>query len=124
MKLPRYVYAIYPLDGSGDIAGVYVGTTSNIRCRIKNHISTKGQQTELHKMMRENGFMYQIVETISEYEDRHLEYDWIDFFKKKTHLMVFNKMDDCFSADFSRCEKPYGTPVWTGGGVAWQLCTS
>lgn len=124
MKLPRYVYAIYPFDEDGKIAGVYVGATSNIRCRMKNHVNNMRQQQELHGMMRENGFTYQILETIKEYNDRHLEYDWMDFFKEKTPLRVFNISDDCFAPDYKRCARKYEHPIWTGGGVLWQLSTS
>lgn len=92
--LPRTIYAIFPKDENGNIAGVYVGSTfTGLRHRIAVHLGKKSShQKELHNLMRTNGFVYQSLETRVFPEDFDLEYDWIDYFLKKTNLRVFNKM--------------------------------
>lgn len=129
MDGPDYVYAIYPFDESGNIAGVYVGLTHNLKRRLKAHqFGENPSQAEFHSFMRQYGFAFQVLEIIENYADRHLEYDWIDFFEKKTNLRIFNSKRGCFGAD---CENingksigAIGNPVFAGGGVLWQLPTS
>ena len=116
------IYAIYPFDRSKNFAGVYVGSTDNLKRRIKLHLNNKRDTSQalLHSLMRENGYVFQVLEEIDCWEDAHLEYDWIDFFETNSNLTVFNKKVGCFSADWKRCKKPWGVPVFTGGGVAWR----
>lgn len=94
MDLPQTVYAIYPKDEKGNIVGVYVGSTSKpLEKRIRGHLQSKSKspnQIKLHELMRNNGFIYQSLEVYNRFEDRHLEYDWIDYFLKKTNLFLFN----------------------------------
>lgn len=92
MKLPRKVYVIFPFDYEGKVAGVYVGSTKDPRQRLVNHLNDYGaQQWELHNLMRENGFKAYVVDTIDDYEESHIEYDWIDVFKHfLPDLKIFN----------------------------------
>jgi hypothetical protein len=94
MDLPQTIYAIFPKDEKGNIVGVYIGATSKpLEKRIKGHLNsleTAPNQIKLHELMRNNGFIYQSLETHNRFEDRHLEYYWIDYFIKKTDLFLFN----------------------------------
>ena len=88
------VYAIFPKDKDGDIAGVYIGSTfGKLELRIKNHLrfDKKPNQKELHNLMKNNGFIYQSLESKLEWRNRSLEYDWVDYYRQKTNLRVFNK---------------------------------
>ena len=99
MNFPKKIYAIFPYGGDGRIAGVYVGVTKNIKTRMANHFyDCSSLQPELHNLMRENGFSYLVLGEVPHYRDGYLEYDWIDFFLKRTNLRVFNK-----SVGLSRC---------------------
>ena len=116
----KYVYAIYPYDEHGEITGAYVGITKNIKERMKQHTIDKyavGGQVPLHKLMKENGFCFQVLEEC-DCHSTYKEYDWIAFFKQ-SGVNLFNVREGIRS-DHTRCAKPYGIPVWTGGGVAWQ----
>ena len=101
----KTVYAIFPYDMYGNVAGVYVGVTEDkIKRRITNHLccySAKHGQEELHNLMRMNGFHYVILAHI-DYRDRLVEYDWIDFFNTMTDLPVFNDKLTCANADWRR----------------------
>lgn len=120
MDYPRHVYAIYPYDESGEIAGVYVGSTSKLVKRINAHLTEKkGSQEELHDLMRENGFTFQILDYIRDYSDVHVEYDWVDFFEH-TDIKVFNRktknkgyMVDIFQKD--------AYPRWNGKSVVMVM---
>ena len=103
MKLPRKVYAIFPLNENGEIAGVYVGSSANVKERIKHHLQTYGMnQNELHELMRKNGYMYCLLNSILEHKESHFEYDWIDFFDKCTSLRVFNNQRGVCGASWRR----------------------
>lgn len=122
----KWVYAIYPFDASGRIAGVYVGCTGDVKRRIELHLcnkSPKDKQAELHQMMRENGFFYQVLDMWKGgYYMDYCEYDWIEFFKV-SGANVFNFKEN-EHADHTRCSRGKEHPIWTGGGVLWQLSTS
>lgn len=90
--LPLTIYAIFPKDENGNIAGVYVGSTFvPLKHRIAEHLRDKSHQQELHNLMNDNGFIYQSLETMVTRGNHGLEYDWIDYYLKKTDLRVFNK---------------------------------
>lgn len=104
MNYPRKVYAIFPYDENHHIAGVYVGSTWNVEERIRCH---KGDHkslhmAELHDLMRRHGFIYKVMDEIKEWKDCHIEYDWIDYFMKKTDLKVFNYRKGLCGADWHR----------------------
>ncbi len=92
MKLPRKVYAIFPFNEDGSVAGVYVGSSANPNQRITNHLNDYGaQQFELHDLMRKNGFKAYEVDCINSLKESHIEYDWIDMFDKfLPDLKIFN----------------------------------
>lgn len=103
MKLPRKVYVIMPFDHDKKIAGVYVGSSANLQQRIMNHLNSySAQQKELHDLMRKNGFEVCVVDDIENIGESHLEYDWIEFFKERTHFKVFNFRQDLCGADWHR----------------------
>lgn len=127
MGNPVYVYAIYPFNENGDYAGVYVGATEKLKERLRVHRNNKqaqDKQSELHSLMREHGYTYQILEIITDYKDAHLEYDWIDFFEKQTSLKVFNTRK-VYTPDYKNCTSRFsgavGRPVFVKGGVVWSL---
>lgn len=97
------VYAIFPHDEKGNVAGVYVGVTGSVKQRLRNHLycySAKNGQQEMHDLMRKNGFHYVILAQV-DYRDRSTEYDWIDYFRKMTNYKIFNEMT-CKDADWHR----------------------
>ena len=117
----RYVYAIYPYDENGQIAGAYVGITGNLKERMylhRNNRDSRDKQSALHKLMREHGYCFQILEVCNKVIDRCVEYDWIEFFAGQ-EVHVFN-IQHGKNANQERLIKKYGKPIWTGGGVAWQ----
>ena len=122
MKIPRIVYAIYPHDENGNIVGVYVGSTHDLKRRLQIHMAdrtTKGEQVTLHNLMRENGFDYQKLDTINEFKERHLEYDWIAYFKEKTNLKVLNRIEGK-SLNHRNCNETFGNKESVyGGDHAW-----
>ena len=141
MNVPAQIYAIYPLDGEGNIAGVYVGMTSDIQTRIYQHTipKTNDVQDEFHSLMRENGFYFQVLDVVKELKDRHLEADWINFFELQD-IKLFNKAKTK-GYKLPRCKSPGGNaqnlirewnrnltkffvPHWGGAGVIWQVKTS
>lgn len=88
----KYVYAIYPKDENGNIAGVYVGSSENVERRIKHHLNRmkKDPQPELHELMRTNGFTYEILEAMEDFRENYKEYKWIEAMSLK-YSKVFNK---------------------------------
>lgn len=93
MNYPRYVYAIYPHDEDGNIAGVYVGTSQNVEQRIRLHRSTNcygESQFELHQLMRKHGYSYEVLDSIRGTYENYKEYKWIEILSKK-YSKVFNK---------------------------------
>lgn len=122
MKKPRYIYAIYPHDENGDYAGVYVGITSNVKRRLQIHLKDlycHPNSVELHRLMKNNGYSYQTIDDVQSNDDTYLEYDWIDFFRAKTDLHIFNTKIGSH-ADFRNCKKGDLFPFFFNGGVAWQ----
>lgn len=90
-KYPRTIYAIYPNDEDGRVSSVYVGSTCQLKVRIRQHChETKGTQQVLHEKMRNNGYSFQVLKVIDDIKDNHFEYDWIDFFDKCSSLEVLN----------------------------------
>lgn len=108
---PKEVYLIFPFDENGNAAGVYVGASSWVEERIRNHLysgkSEPDNQKEAHLLMKENGFSYTVVDTIEDFNETHIEYDWIDFFLKNTDLRVFNSLKiGLKNADWKRLNNP------------------
>lgn len=104
----KKVYAIFPFDEDGEIAGVYIGSSQNPLTRVRNHRNTKdghGKQDTLHELMRKNGFTYIFVDDIKTFKDAHVEYDWIDYFIKQTNLTVFNNADNLCQANWTKISK-------------------
>lgn len=104
---PRKVYVIFPFNSDGTIAGVYVGSSYRVKERIECHKGDHQSKhmVELHDLMRENGFKYQIIDEIGDWRETHIEYDWIDFFKKKTTMKVFNFRQNICGADWHRLKE-------------------
>lgn len=116
----RYIYALYPFNEYGMVAGVYVGSTNRIRQRMANHRNNNKyhpRQKEMHELIRKYGYCFQVLDEYEGYSESIKEYDWIQFFEMQD-VKLFNERKKS-DADFKRCKK-YGTPIWTGGGVAWQ----
>lgn len=92
MIFPRYVYAIYPYNQNGQYAGVYVGSTKDVRERIRLHLAKKKEdpQQELHDLMRQNGFEYEILDEVKGMSERDAEYKWVHHFLKFGVIQVFN----------------------------------
>lgn len=93
MSYPKKVYVLFPHNDEGMIAGVYVGSSENVKERIRGHKNTHdghGKQDELHNLMRRNGYTYFVVDEISEWRESYIEFDWMDYFIKCTNLPVFN----------------------------------
>lgn len=123
MKFPRVVYAIYPLNENGKIAGVYVGSTFDFKRRAYLHMhKNPASRQPFQELMIKNGFYYQTFNIINSFDEAHLEYDWMDFFKKNG-VVVFNQRTDFHSPDYRRITEP-SIPKWTGEGVIWQYVTS
>ena len=102
---PKKVYIIFPFNEQGHIVGAYVGASFNVRRRLQCHLGThcnQGLQTELHDLMRKNGFAYSIVDCIKTYVENYVEYDWIDFCERKLKLHVFNNQKGICGADWHR----------------------
>lgn len=121
---PKHIYAIYPYDENGNVAGVYVGITENVSRRIKMHLNDKNagqRQKEMHELMRKNGFSFQELGTCTTLEENYREYDWIQFFKS-CGLKMFNFREGN-RADAKRCGNVFWHPHWTGRGVTWQSDT-
>lgn len=119
----KKIYAIYPYNKDGEICGVYVGMTHDIYERMQNHYHNQTEtQKELHTLMRENGFHYQILQEVESRDDEYKEFDWMDFFKTQTNIRLFNNRLGK-RADFRRIETLNTKPIWNGGGIAWQLST-
>ena len=105
-QYPKKVYLIFPFDAKGHVAGVYVGSTWRIEERIRCH---KGDHKsihmmELHDLMRTNGFKVEIVGEIKTWKENHIEYDWIDYFMKRSNLKVFNYRKGLCGADWHRLQ--------------------
>ena len=113
MSYPKKVYALFPYDEQGNIAGVYVGSSWKPKERVRIHKNTpngKGKQDRLHALMRTNGFSYLIIDEIPTCNDTYIEFDWIDFFIKRTKLPVFNNFVGACGANWERI-KTRGEPV-------------
>lgn len=115
---PKQVYAIYPRDEQGNVAGVYVGSANDVNARFIGHMADHKCQKELHDMMRHNGFTFQILGVENGYDETHLEYDWVDFFKK-SGAHVFNQFIKGGNADVV-CSG-FSKPIWNGQGVVWEV---
>lgn len=99
---PKSVYVIFPHDDCGGIAGVYVGSSGNAAERIKRHANDTRSQKKLHDLMRRNGFDWFVVDVIQNHADLHLEFDWMDYFMKKTSLHLFNERTAWHKPDWRR----------------------
>lgn len=103
---PKEVYIIFPYDSDGKIAGAYVGVTClGVNRRIRLHINTHrdcGRQTELHDLMRNNGYTCIVVDQINSWKESSIEYDWIDYCEKKMNLHMFNNLKGLCNADWHR----------------------
>ena len=120
MHYPAQIYAIYPFKSDGTVAGVYVGSAYNVVTRINAHLLSKGKnQSTLHDLMRANGFTFQILGEIKSYEQAHLEYDWMIFFKD-SNVKVFNKVIDKV-ANSQEVHQKFMFPVWNGQAVVWSM---
>lgn len=88
----KYVYAIYPKDKDGNIAGVYVGSSENVERRIRSHTNRHRNDTqyELHFLMRKNGFEFEVLDSINCPDEMYKEYMWIELLCKN-YPKVFNK---------------------------------
>lgn len=91
MLMSRYIYAIYPVDEHGKATGVYVGCTSNVERRIREHRYNRTPSCGSYKLSDDmrKGFMYQILDEIEE-KDSYLEYDYIDLFCRMAIVPVLN----------------------------------
>ena len=118
MTFPSDVYAIYPYDEEGQVAGVYVGSAHNVQHRFNGHLQARTHQKELHDLMRKNGFTFQILGKQNSYKESNLEYDWIDFFKQ-TNVKVFNSY--IREGSFENVCSGFSKPVWNGKGVVWKV---
>lgn len=108
---PKEVYLIFPYDENGIIAGVYVGSSCFVSFRIAEHRYTtenrKDDQKELHKLMRDNGFTYLIVDEIKSWHESFTEYDWVDYFAKNYNIKIFNSPNvGRVNRDWHRLNKP------------------
>lgn len=122
MRYPRKIYAIYPFDENGNIAGVYVGSSFDYEERIKGHFfSRKVEQEYFHSLMRTNGFTFQLLGDIQDVRENHLEYDWMDFLNK-SGVKVFNSLVGK-TRSWEDSLVGFLKPVWTGSGVTWKLTT-
>lgn len=111
MKYPRQVYLLFPYDEFGDIAGVYVGSSHNVARRMDYHFSDRStkfrKQRNLHKLMRDNGFSYVVVDTIENEDFSYIEYDWVDYFLQNFNVRVFNsKKIGCAIWNWHRLKNP------------------
>lgn len=141
MKLPAQIYAIYPLNKDGKIAGVYVGRTNDVLHRLYQHTTPrngKDNQEEFHSLMRENGFYYQVLDDVKVFAEGHLEKDWIKFFEMQD-VKLFNKAQTTGyktqkgeakggnAENLIRKQKDslvrFSVPHWTGAGVVWRVET-
>ena len=68
----------------------------------KNTGNGHGKQDVLHELMRTNGFTYAIVDEVKTYKESFVEYDWIDYFTKRTNLPVFNNFVGACGANWER----------------------
>lgn len=87
---PKSIYLIFPYADDGTIAGVYVGSSGNAAERIKRHVNDRHSQLQMHDLMRKNGYDWIVVDVIHKSDELHLEFDWMDFFRQKTDLHLFN----------------------------------
>lgn len=108
MSYPKKVYALFPYDDEGKVAGVYVGVSQNLKNRMRVHKNTqngKGKQDRLHELMRRNGYTFKIIDEVRRWEDGHIEYDWIDYFLKETNFPVFNNEVSLCGANWKRLDR-------------------
>lgn len=138
MRLPSYIYVIYPFDDKGNIAGAYVGMSACVQQRMIQHCESKDKnQQELHDLMNENGFTFQILDVVKTMDDTHLEADWIAFFddlnirtfnimKKKGyvtntgHISMGGNIQNLIRNPENMRFRVV-CPTWKGNGVLWQL---
>ena len=73
------IYALYPLNEDGRAVGVYVGITSDVKRRIREHVY--GGQYWLDDKPVTN-FAYQVLDELGEDDDPYSEYDYIDLYRK------------------------------------------
>lgn len=108
MIYPRKVYLIFPYDECGNIAGVYVGSSSRVKERIEEHLRNSDNyenQRNFHELMIKNGFAYGVVDEIEDYLCGHLEYDWANYFLENTNIKVFNSLG-LKNANWHRLDSP------------------
>ena len=108
---PKEVYLIFPYDEDGIIAGVYVGSSCSVSWRIAEHYyateNRQDNQKELHKLMRDNGFTYLVVDKIKSLHESFTEYDWVDYFAKNHNIKIFNSSKvGRVNRDWLRLKKP------------------
>jgi len=69
------IYALYPLDDNGKALGVYVGITSDVSRRMKEHLYSNSYYYGNEPI---TDFAYQVLD---EPDNTYTEYDFIDLFK-------------------------------------------
>ena len=127
----KKVYAIYPFNDCGEIAGVYIGSTLNIKERMAQHLFSPknevGKQGQMHELMIRNGYKVQIIDVIHDYwGEANREYDWIDFCEKNTDLKIFNtRMGKTYEPNHKRIafhlESESVQPVFVNGEILWRI---
>lgn len=107
MELPRTVYAIRH-DPTGKI---YVGSSSMLDHRINNHMNTlranKHQCKAMQADYNEFGGSYTvfILDEIIRYEDKDLEYVWMERLQTRDPAKGYNGKDNKKPFDLEDCEK-------------------
>lgn len=116
-KYPRWVYAIFPHGENGNTVGVYVGASAKPIERIRNHENSASEETpltkELHRLMRENGFHYFILDEIKSHKDKNREYEFIQMFMS-IQMKVFNTKTHLIGEQngiIERASKRYGMKI-------------
>lgn len=108
MRYPRQNYLIIIYDITGTVPeGLYVGSAHDVTRRIQNHLHnyTDSTQKKLHQLMRFRKYSVHVL------DDSSNEYDWIDFFKKKSSVPVFN-VRTTKDADWHRLEGKEELKQW------------
>lgn len=91
---PRDVYLIFTYNNDGNVNGVYVGSSTNVVNRLKQHIfcGKNDHQKDLHSYMKTGNYFCIVVDSFDHVSS--IEYEWIRFFEQMTKIPVFNISKD------------------------------
>lgn len=107
MRIPRTIYAIR----HNQTHRVYVGSSSDVKSRIRNHIYALRGGRHKNTLMQSDfdkcgeDYSYFKLGEIKEFSERYLERVWMEVLHSRDIAHGYNSCDNSNPFDLDKCEK-------------------